>query len=220
MASLGEQEKWAQDVDVEKGKMRRVLDIDADEEIEDQYTSGQELAKDLLNAVGDVQEVNGMLAFAANVQDDEDNIFARAHRLLDDAAEDLGMREEAVSRNKGRIIENLYTEKIETDLKVVQEQDRELSDYQEFVLDVMDYIEIESPWDLNEDGRAKFFSFLESHWDDEEDETRDPISKSEVLSFFDEDDFKQGKGPDGDEFVNEGQDPDPFNYFVDKKLNV
>jgi len=218
--SLREQEKWAQDVNVEKGKMKQALGLDADEEVEDEYTSGQKLAKDLLNAVGDVQEVNGMFAFAANVRDDDDSVFARAHRMLDDAAEDLGMKEEGVSKDKKTVIENFYTEKIDADIRNLQEQERDLSDYQEFVLDVMDYINIDSPWDLNEDGRSKFFSFLESHWDEEESEKRDPVSKDEVLTFFDSNDFKQGEGPDEDEFINESNDPDPFDYFVDKKLRI
>jgi hypothetical protein len=79
---LFEDEKDLSDVDVEEGKMHRVLDIPEDENISDNYDSGEQLARDLVDAVGDEQEASGMLAFAANI-DPEDNIF-------DDALEAIG----------------------------------------------------------------------------------------------------------------------------------
>lgn len=76
-------DKWAKDVDVEEGKMHKLLNIDKDKNIKDVYTSGKELARDLLKANdGDRKKTSGMLAFAANVNDEED-VFDRALRLLD-----------------------------------------------------------------------------------------------------------------------------------------
>lgn len=73
-----EGEKWAQDVNVKKGKMRKLLKVPADEKLTDVYTSGHKLAKDLLKAVnGDKKEASSMLAYAANV-DSKNNILDRA----------------------------------------------------------------------------------------------------------------------------------------------
>lgn len=76
-----EQEKWAQDVDVDKGEMHQALNVPDDEEVSTHYTSGEQLARDLIDAVGR-EEAAGMINFAANVND-EDNIFDRAQRALD-----------------------------------------------------------------------------------------------------------------------------------------
>jgi len=80
--TLFEDEKDLSDVDVEEGKMHRVLDIPEDEKISDNYESGEQLARDLVDAVGDEKEATGMIAFAANI-DPEENIF-------DDALDAIG----------------------------------------------------------------------------------------------------------------------------------
>jgi len=72
-----EAEKWSQDVNVKKGKMRRLLNVPADKKLTDVYTSGQKLAKDLLKAIGDKKEVSSMLAYAANI-DSDNNVLDRA----------------------------------------------------------------------------------------------------------------------------------------------
>lgn len=79
---LVREQEWSQNVDVEEGKMRDLLNIPEGSTIADEYDSGEELARDLVDAVGDEKEASGMLAFAANV-DPEDNIF-------DDALEAIG----------------------------------------------------------------------------------------------------------------------------------
>lgn len=71
---LVREQEWSQDVDVERGKMHDLLDIPQDQDIEDEYDDGQELADDLVDATGDEQEASGMIAFAANIND-EDNIY-------------------------------------------------------------------------------------------------------------------------------------------------
>lgn len=78
---IQEDEKWAQDVNVDKGEMHRVLNVPEDEEVSTHYTSGEKLARDLIDKVGR-EEAAGMINFAANVND-EDNIFDRAQRSLD-----------------------------------------------------------------------------------------------------------------------------------------
>ena len=71
-------EKWAQDVNVKRNKMRRLLKIPADQKLTDVYTSGHKLAKDLLKAVdGNKKEASSMLAYAANI-DSKDNVLDRA----------------------------------------------------------------------------------------------------------------------------------------------
>lgn len=77
---INEQEQWAQDVDVEEGKMHDVLGIPEDEKIVDNYDSGEQLAQDLVDAVGE-DEAASMLAFAANV-DDEENVLDDALAAL------------------------------------------------------------------------------------------------------------------------------------------
>lgn len=72
-----EAEKWSKGVEVEKGKMHKVLGLADDEKITDKYTSGKKLAQDLLKAVGNKKEATGMLAFAANVNP-KDNVFDKA----------------------------------------------------------------------------------------------------------------------------------------------
>lgn len=66
------------DVEVEKGKMHKLLGLKDDEKITDVYTSGEKLAKDLVKALkGDQKEAAGMLAYAANISSVEN--------VLDDA---------------------------------------------------------------------------------------------------------------------------------------
>lgn len=76
---MGEaKKKWAQDVNVKKGKMHRLLNVPADKKIIDVYTDGKKLAQDLLNALnGDKNKAASMLAFAANV-DARNNILDTA----------------------------------------------------------------------------------------------------------------------------------------------
>lgn len=66
------EDKRLSDVDTDEGKMHRLLDIPQDKEIKDVYSDGKKLAKDLMDKVGDEQEVTGMLAFAANINDEHD----------------------------------------------------------------------------------------------------------------------------------------------------
>lgn len=80
-----EQEKWAQDVDVEEGKMHDILGIPQDEDIEDNYDSGEQLAQDLVDAVGK-DETSSMINFAANISD-EQNIYDDAQDALEDIEE-------------------------------------------------------------------------------------------------------------------------------------
>lgn len=80
--SINEEDKWAQEAKPKEGKMHKILGIDPDKKITDVYTSGKELAKDLLSKV-DKKEASGMLAFAANI-DKEHNIFDVALSSLDE----------------------------------------------------------------------------------------------------------------------------------------
>jgi len=63
-----------------KNKMHKILGIPEDKEIQDIYTSGTKLAKDLVAKVGK-KKANGMLAFAANI-DKTVNVFDKAHKAL------------------------------------------------------------------------------------------------------------------------------------------
>lgn len=71
------EEKWAQGVDVEKGKMHRLLNVPPDKKITDVYTDGKKLATDLVKATGSQKEAASMLAFAANV-DKQNNVLDSA----------------------------------------------------------------------------------------------------------------------------------------------
>lgn len=74
--SVNEDEKWSKDVDVEEGKMHRVLNVPQDEKVEDHYSSGAKLAKDLIDKVGR-ETAAGMINFAANINS--------SHNIYDDA---------------------------------------------------------------------------------------------------------------------------------------
>lgn len=75
------EEKWAQNVDVEKGKMHKKLGVPENKNIKDVYSSGKKLAKDLLKAVGNKKEATGMIAYAANVNS-EKNVFDDALKAV------------------------------------------------------------------------------------------------------------------------------------------
>jgi hypothetical protein len=70
------------DVTVRQGKMHKALGIPPEDRIKDHYTDPEMLVKDLYSAVGDKKEVQGMLAFVANMNSEED-IFDRALKYLD-----------------------------------------------------------------------------------------------------------------------------------------
>ena len=78
---LEEKEKWSKDVDIERGKMHKLLDVPQDRDIEDHYTSGEKLAQDLIDKVGR-EEAAGMINFAANINS-EHNIYDDAQDWLD-----------------------------------------------------------------------------------------------------------------------------------------
>lgn len=77
---LNEKEKWSQDVDVERGKMHKILNIPQDKDIEDHYSSGKSLVQDLIDKVGR-EEAAGMINFAANINS-EHNIYDDAQNWL------------------------------------------------------------------------------------------------------------------------------------------
>lgn len=77
---VNEKDKWSKDVDIEKGKMHKILGIDQNKDIEDVYKSGEKLAKDLINKVGREKAV-GMINFAANINK-ENNIYDAAQKWL------------------------------------------------------------------------------------------------------------------------------------------
>jgi hypothetical protein len=72
------------DVKVEKGKMHKLLGLKDDEKVTDVYKSGEDLAKDLVKALkGDQKEAAGMLAYAANI-DSQNNVLDDALAALKD----------------------------------------------------------------------------------------------------------------------------------------
>lgn len=75
------EKKWSKDVDVDRGKMHRLLNVPDDEDIEDHYNSGKKLAQDLIDKVGR-EEAAGMINFAANINS-EHNIYDDAQDWLD-----------------------------------------------------------------------------------------------------------------------------------------
>ena len=79
--SLLIEKKWAQDVKVKKGKMHNVLGLDEDESIESKYKTGESLAKALMSKLNNEKEVTGMLAFAANVNSDNNVFDAALHYM-------------------------------------------------------------------------------------------------------------------------------------------
>ena len=82
---LEEKEKWSKDIKLEKGAMHKALGIPDDKKVSEVYTSGKELAKDLVAKVGK-KKAAGMINFAANINP-KDNVFDKAQRALDDMEE-------------------------------------------------------------------------------------------------------------------------------------
>jgi len=78
--------KWAKDIKVKKGKMHTLLKVPDDKNIEDVYTSGEKLAKDLIKEVGK-EKAAGMINFAANINK-EKNIYDDAQKYLSDSSND------------------------------------------------------------------------------------------------------------------------------------
>lgn len=75
---LNEAKKTVSKVHVKPGKMHKLLNIPADEKIEDYYKNGLVLAKALVKALGgDQKKAAGMLAWAANIR--------KEHQIFDDA---------------------------------------------------------------------------------------------------------------------------------------
>ena len=75
---LYEQKRWSQNLSIEKGKMKKLLGLKPTDKICDIYTSGKDLAEDLVNALnGDKKEASSMLAFAANI-DPTNNVLDTA----------------------------------------------------------------------------------------------------------------------------------------------
>lgn len=75
---LNEAKKTVSKVHVKPGKMHKLLNIPAEQKIEDHYKNGLELAKALVKALnGNQQKAAGMLAWAANIR--------KEHQIFDDA---------------------------------------------------------------------------------------------------------------------------------------
>jgi hypothetical protein len=74
---LLENEKFAKKAAPKRGKMKKILDIPEDEKVSDHYKSGKALANALMGKLNNQKEVTGMLAFAANVNKEED-VFDKA----------------------------------------------------------------------------------------------------------------------------------------------
>ena len=75
---MNDQEKWSKEIKVKTGRMHRLLGIPQGKKIIDVYSSGITLAKDLLKAVnGNKKQASSMLAFAANV-DKDNNVLDKA----------------------------------------------------------------------------------------------------------------------------------------------
>ncbi|MFW5847320.1 MAG: hypothetical protein ACOCVF_00175 [bacterium] len=88
---IDEAEKWGQKADVDKGKMHKVLNVPQDKDVEDEYSSGEQLAKDLIDKVGR-EEAAGMINFAANINS-EHNIYDDAQDWLSKSSKDESVNE-------------------------------------------------------------------------------------------------------------------------------
>jgi hypothetical protein len=170
------------DVDVEEGKMHRLLDVPEDEAISDKYDSGEQLARDLVDATGDEAEASSMIAYAANINP-EDNIF-------DDALDAIGRIDFEEQINKRQ---NMKLSKREV-RKIVRESIREVmteeTAYQEFFKSQMDMLGIDSPQDLTDKGKRKFFDFLGLKWDEDSDQA-DPDVEDDVTDVISSDEIKE-----------------------------
>jgi hypothetical protein len=79
--------KWAQNADVEAGKMKKLLDIPEKDNVIDHYKDGKKLAKDLIKALkGDEAQAKKMLGFAANV-DPKNNVLDVAYKSIETSEE-------------------------------------------------------------------------------------------------------------------------------------
>lgn len=180
LASLILEDEQLSDVDVEEGKMHDLLDVPQDENISDKYDDGEQLARDLVDATGDEQEASSMIAYAANI-DPEDNIFDDAL----DAFNEIDFEEQVKIREAVRsAIRNVL---------------REETDFQKFTTGLIDRLGIDGLNDLTDDGKRAYFSFIEANWDESTD-SADDVSDEELASFFDADHFT-GSAPD---MVKEG----------------
>lgn len=68
------------DIKIKKGRMHQVLGLDPKEKITDKYSSGEDLAQELVNKVGR-KSASGMLAYAANLNP-ATNVFDKALHSL------------------------------------------------------------------------------------------------------------------------------------------
>jgi hypothetical protein len=79
---LNEAKKTVSKVEVKPGKMHKLLNIPADEKIQDHFKNGMELAKALVKALnGNQKKAAGMLAWSANIRK-EHGIFDEALSAL------------------------------------------------------------------------------------------------------------------------------------------
>lgn len=185
--ALHEQDEQLSDVDVEEGEMHDLLGVDQDENISDVYTDGEQLARDLVDATGDEQEASGMIAYAANINP-EDNVF-------DEALEAIGEIDFEEQKRRGSVVRQAVREAIQ---EVLTEQD----DYQEFFQGVMDTLNIDDPSDLTDEGKQKFFSFLDSYYDEETDDA-DEYNKEDLKGLIEPGHYEdESKAPD---FLKERQ---------------
>lgn len=166
------------DVDAEEGKMHDLLGVPEDQNISDEYDSGEELARDLVDATEDEQEASGMIAYAANI-DPEDNVF-------DDALEAIGEIDFEESSNVRSAVRQAIREILTEDG----------DDYQEFVNSVMDMLNIDDPQDLTDEGREQFFTFVDEKYNANTDQA-DEVSRGELADEFSADHYSsESKVPD------------------------
>jgi hypothetical protein len=182
--ALHEQEDLS-DVDAEEGKMHDLLGVPQDQDISDEYDSGEQLARDLVDATEDEKEASGMIAYAANINSEE-NIF-------DDALDAIGEIDFEESKNESVVREAIR----EAISEILTEDD----DYQSFVKDVMGMLNVDDPQDFTEEGRKKFFNFIDTKYDEDSDEAEE-VTKDELASEFGADHFKN----DAPDFVKKKEE--------------
>ena len=180
LARLLMEDEDLSDVDVEEGKMHDLPDVPQDENISDTYDSGEQLARDLVDATGDEQEASGMIAYAANI-DPDDNIFDDALDAIDEIDFEEQVRVREAVRNAVRSVLNEETE------------------FQQFTTGLIDKLGVDGLAGFTEDGKRKYFSFIEANWDETTDSIED-VDDEEIASHFEPDDFT-GSAPD---MVKEG----------------
>jgi len=103
--------------------------------------------------------------------------------------------------------------------QLIKETIQEDNEYQDLVQKVMNIIGIDSPQDLDDDGRAKFFSYLDSIWNPEDGEQRRDPDPVELKRMFGESIVTERKGSDVsiliDTLVNSMEHFEDPNEFVD-----